>query len=163
MTDFRYDVNGTFDGFFTSEDIFLHFCDDSLNPFAPFLFGRRYQKECKIRKATFTDPRLERKLFEVYLKFSDEQGHSKLYPVHILNSAVRVNGQLLNFANKDRNRWVLTRRFYLFDDYSMKFDNSSKLMRFAAKIGINVVLQVILNLPFFFKRISNFRKKEMDT
>ncbi|KAF1766596.1 hypothetical protein GCK72_006554 [Caenorhabditis remanei] len=137
----RYDVNGTFDGFFTSEHIDLLLCGDSLDPFAPFLFGRRFHKECKIRKSSFNDPSLERKFFEAYLKFTDEQGRPKLYPMHVLNSAVRTNGQLLNFANKDRNRWVLTRRFYLVDDYSMRFDNSSKLMRFAAKVGINVVLQ----------------------
>uniref|UniRef100_A0A8R1IZ42 Meckelin n=1 Tax=Caenorhabditis japonica TaxID=281687 RepID=A0A8R1IZ42_CAEJA len=65
----------------------------------------------------------------------------QIYPLHALNSAIRVNDQLVNYPGKDRNRWVLTRRFYLYDDYSLGFDNSSKLFRFAAKIGINVVLQ----------------------
>ncbi|UMM17334.1 hypothetical protein L5515_013939 [Caenorhabditis briggsae] len=137
----RYDVNGTFDGFFTSETIPLLLCGDFLDPFAPFVFGRRFYKECKIKKEAYSDSFLERKLFEVYLKFTDEQGRPKLYPMHVLNSAIRVNGQLPNFANKDRNRWILTRRFYLVDDYTLQFDNSTRLLRFAAKIGINVVLQ----------------------
>uniref|UniRef100_A0A1I7TIR0 PKD_channel domain-containing protein n=1 Tax=Caenorhabditis tropicalis TaxID=1561998 RepID=A0A1I7TIR0_9PELO len=137
----RYDVNGSFEGFFTSESISLSFCGYSLDPFAPFLFGRKYKKECELRKSSIVEPFYEKKLFEVYLKFSDDQGRPKLYPMHVLNSAVQVKGQLSNLANKDRNRWVLTRRFYMLDDYSMKFDNSTKLKRFAAKIGINVVLQ----------------------
>uniref|UniRef100_A0A8R1DSW6 Meckelin n=1 Tax=Caenorhabditis japonica TaxID=281687 RepID=A0A8R1DSW6_CAEJA len=139
----RYDVNGTFEGFFTSEQVFLHFCGNTLNPFSPFLFGRRYQKECKVKKQTYSDQaqHVRGKLFEVYLKFLDEQERMKIYPLHALNSAIRVNDQLVNYPGKDRNRWVLTRRFYLYDDYSLGFDNSSKLFRFAAKIGINVVLQ----------------------
>ncbi|CAI5442739.1 unnamed protein product [Caenorhabditis angaria] len=100
----KYDVDGTFEGYVDNSNLNLHFCGPDMFPKSAYLFGRRYSKSCQIRKELFNDIQIQRKFFEAFIRFEDETGRIKMYPIHVLNSAIRVNDQLVN--TNDRNRWT---------------------------------------------------------
>ncbi|VDM75826.1 unnamed protein product [Strongylus vulgaris] len=51
------------------------------------------------------------------------------------------SGTYLNRDRRDSNHWVLTRRFFLADDYSIATYNSSSIIRYARLIHLHVELQ----------------------
>ncbi|EPB67741.1 hypothetical protein ANCCEY_13168 [Ancylostoma ceylanicum] len=135
----RYALNGTFLGMIQAEKV--------LQPCAPeeaahlFEFGRKYSLDCSTsldgvifnKEATF---------FEAYLKYFDEKGNPQLYPIPILNNMIRSqSGTYLNQLGREANRWVLTRRFYLSDDYSLPAVNSTQILRYARNLHLHVELQ----------------------
>ncbi|CAB3403769.1 unnamed protein product [Caenorhabditis bovis] len=135
----RYDVNGTFEGYIEIDSINFHFCGPDSPIF--FTFGRKSHRECTLSKSKIHFPDIRGKLFEGFLRFTDSEQIVKMYPIFVLNSAIRTNNQITNLLTHDRNRWALTRRFFLADDYSIQFDNSTKLYRFASRVVLLVTMQ----------------------
>ncbi|KAL6743356.1 hypothetical protein Aduo_016401 [Ancylostoma duodenale] len=118
-----------------------------LQPCAPeeavhlFEFGRRYSLDCSMSLDGVIFDK-EAMFYEAYLKFFDEKGNPQLYPIPILNNMIRSqSGTYLNRLGREANRWVLTRRFYLSDDYSLPALNSTNILRYARNLHVHVELQ----------------------
>ncbi|CAD6198590.1 unnamed protein product [Caenorhabditis auriculariae] len=87
-----YNMEGDFDGFFDAKSFPLHFCQNDVQPGAPYRFGRR------------------------------------------------SGANSVNRLAKEQNRWILTRRFFLLDDFSITTKNGS-VVRVASHVKFHIWFQ----------------------
>ncbi|CAI4232874.1 unnamed protein product [Auanema sp. JU1783] len=135
-----YDIEGNFVEMENPAESF-HLCTDSLKSSDSIAFGRRYLKQCLV---SYKNKLKQRSgyFYEPYIVYKSTDGTKLKYNIPILNRNLRSNGQQPNL-NNNMDKWILTKRFYLLDDYTLLNYNSSTInLRYASDIVLHVPIRV---------------------
>ncbi|GMS84056.1 hypothetical protein PENTCL1PPCAC_6231 [Pristionchus entomophagus] len=135
----RYTLDGSFLGLKEISDGSIQLCVESLvATHKTFTFGTRIRQVCKLDVAELI--RLEEPLFfDLYLRFTNTQGQQQMYPLPVVNENIRKTGGYPNREERSA-QWILTRRFFLVDAWSLKDVESGNwtALRYARRMEINV-------------------------
>ena len=126
-----FTLNGSFVGFETGLDV-LQICKDRPSKMAAASkFATTYQSTCSVAvKDLMNKPMF---LYDMYLVLEN-----KLYPVPLLVENYKTGDENVN-QETDREKWKLTRRFFIIDNLVGKStDQALKWIRYSEKIELSI-------------------------
>ncbi|XP_071959676.1 meckelin-like [Antedon mediterranea] len=133
----RYTPTGTFGGLEPTTNGLIQLCQDTPQRMdAAFDYGQNYKSSCTIQSKDFWD-KFETEFFDLYLRYTDTNGDSVLFPIPLLVTNYNENSEDI------QNDWQLTRRFFLVDNVAGKelSDKPATVVRYAQSIVLKIVLQ----------------------
>lgn len=124
-----FTLNGSFVGIETGLDI-LHLCRDRPSRIAAASkFATTYRSSCSVTVKEMNNSMF---FYDMYLRVGEN-----LYPVPLLVENYRSSENEAVNEGTDRDKWKLTRRFYLVESI-VGMSVNHKWMRFAEKIELNI-------------------------
>ncbi|KAF8361123.1 mks-3 [Pristionchus pacificus] len=135
----RYTLHGSFLGLKEISDGSIQLCVESLvAAHKTFTFGTRIRQSCQLDVAELM--RHEEPLFfDLYLRFTNSQRVKQMYPLPVVNENIRRTG---GYPNREERpaQWILTRRFFLVDAWSLKEGEIGNwtALRYASNIELNI-------------------------
>lgn len=131
-----YTLNGSFVGYENGLDT-LQMCKDRPSKMAAALrFATTYRSSCSIAVKEMT--KMPMFLYDMFLSLGDD-----LYPVPVLMENYVEGDENVN-EGSDREKWVLTRRFYITDNLigiSAGGNQELQYIRYSSKIELNIRLR----------------------
>uniref|UniRef100_A0A0K0ESR4 Meckelin n=1 Tax=Strongyloides stercoralis TaxID=6248 RepID=A0A0K0ESR4_STRER len=123
-----YTINGTFIGHQFIQYIDIQLCTglyDNINGFLKL--GKQYKYKCLLTSNDFFLKKANL-FYELYFYwFSNDNQKIYLYPIFIINHSITSNSKIKNYDGYINDDWILTRRFYTYEN-TLQINQSTNIL-----------------------------------